>query len=133
MNYQFKVLQGLDRGDYVIMLVRGAVDIAGFEQILDKVIAESGPLQDCKVLVDFQDSIFQFLPSDIAEFLVGFNPKRWPHNNKIALISSPEGPQFRALAILGEGLLKMKFEVGVFYEMREAIDWLSGIRSGIIR
>lgn len=62
MNYQFKVLRGLDRGDYVIMLAHGAVDIAGFEQILDKVIDESGPLLDCKVLVDFQDSIFSVFP-----------------------------------------------------------------------
>lgn len=128
MNYQFKVLRGLDRGDYVIMLVRGAVDIAGFEQILDKVIDESGPLPDCKVLVDFQDSIVQFLPSDIAEFFVRFDPKRWPHNNKIAFISAPEGEQFRDLAMLGEGFFKMKLEVGVFYNTREAIDWLSGTR-----
>jgi hypothetical protein len=129
MNYQFKVLRGLDRGDYVIMLARGAVDIGGFEQILDKVIDESGPLLDCKVLVDFQDSIFQFSPPDIAEFLARFDPKRWPHSSKIAFISSPEGDQFRSLAMLGEGLLKMKFEAGVFYELREGIDWLSGTRS----
>jgi hypothetical protein len=126
MNYQFKVLRGLDRGNYVIMLARGAVDIAGFEQILDKVIDESGPLLDCKVLVDFQDSIFQFFPPDIAEFLARFDPKRWPHSSKIAFISSPERDQFRSLAMLGDGFLKMKLAVGIFYNTREAIDWLSG-------
>jgi hypothetical protein len=126
MNYQFKVLRGLDRGDYVIMLARGAVDSGGFEQILDKVIDESGPLLDCKVLVDFQDSIFQFSPPDIAEFLARFDPKRWPHSSKIAFISSPEGDQFRSLAMLGDGFLRMKLAVGIFYNTREAIDWLSG-------
>jgi hypothetical protein len=126
MNYQFKVLRGLDRGNYVIMLVRGAVDIAGFDQVLHKVIDESRPLLGCKVLVDFQDAVFQFLPLDIAEFLVGLDPKEWPHDNKIALICAPEGEQFRDLATLGEGLLKMKLKVSVFYNTREAIDWLSG-------
>lgn len=128
MNYQIKVLRGLDRGDYVIMLARGAVDIAGFEQILDKVIDATEPLLDCKVLVDFQDSIFQFLPPDITEFLVWLELKRWPHNSKIAFISSPKREQYRDLVMLGEGLLKMKLDVGVFYDMREAIDWLSGTR-----
>ncbi len=71
MNHQIKVLRGLDRGDYIIMITRGAVDITGFEQILDKVIDATGPLLDCKILVDFQDSIFQFLPSDITNFLPG--------------------------------------------------------------
>jgi hypothetical protein len=132
MNYQIKVLRGLDRGDYVIVLARGAVDITGFEQILNKVIDESGPLLNCKVLVDFQDSIFRFLPSDITEFLLTFDLKRWPSSNKIAFICSPDGEQYRDLVLLGEGLVKMKFEVGVFYEMREAIDWLSGTRQRII-
>jgi hypothetical protein len=128
MNYQVKVLRGLDRGDYVIMLARGGVDIAGLEQILARVTDESRHLLDCKVLVDFQDSVFQFLPSEITEFLARFDTKRWPHDNKIAFISSPEGEQYRDLAMLGECLLKMKLEVGVFYDMREAIDWLSSAR-----
>jgi hypothetical protein len=133
MNYQIKVLRGLDRGDYIIMITRGAVDITGFEQILDKVIDATGPLLDCKILVDFQDSMFQFLPSDITEFLARFDSKRWPHNNKIAFISSPKREQYRGLAMLGEGLVKMKLEVGIFYEMREAIDWLHGYSGRIIR
>ena len=129
MNYQINVLRGLDRGDYVIMLARGGVRIAGFEQILAKIIDATESLIDCKVLVDFQDSVFQFLPSDVTEFLGRFDLKRWPHNTKIAFISAPDEEQYRHLAILGEGLLKIKLEVGVFYEMREAIDWLSGTRS----
>lgn len=115
------------------MITRGAVDITGFKQILDKVIDATGPLLDCKILVDFQDSIFQFLPSDITEFLARFDSKRWPHNNKIAFISSPKREQYRGLAMLGEGLVKMKLEVGIFYEMREAIDWLHGTSGRIIR
>jgi hypothetical protein len=129
MSYQIKVLRGLDRGDYVIILARGAVDIAGFEQILDKLIDASESLLDCKVLVDFQDCKFTFLPPDTTEFLVWLELKRWPHNCRIAFISAPDEEQYRHLAILGEGLLKINLQVGVFYEMREAIDWLSSTRS----
>jgi hypothetical protein len=129
MNYQIKVLRGLDRGDYIILVAHGAVDISGFEQILDELIHATKPLLDCKILVDFEDSVFRLLPSDVTEFLARFEPKRWPHNNKIAFISSPEKEQYRDLVMLGEGLLKMKFEAGVFYELREGIDWLSGTGS----
>jgi hypothetical protein len=129
MNYQTKVLRGLDRGDYVIVIVRGAVHITGFEQILDELIHTTEPLLDCKILVDFQDCVLRLLPSDVSEFLARFEPKRWPHNNKIAFICSAEREQYRDLVMLGEGLLKMNFELGVFYDMREGIDWLSGTRS----
>jgi hypothetical protein len=128
MNYQIKVLRGLDRGDYVIMLARGAVDTAGLEQILDKLIDASEPLLNCKALVDFQDAIFTFLPSDITEFLTTLELKRWPRNSKIAFISSAQSEQYRPLAMLGDGLSKMKINAGVFYEMREAIDWLNDTR-----
>lgn len=129
MNYQIKVLRGLDRGDYIIVVAHGAVDITGFEQILDELIHATEPLLDCKILVDFEDSVFRLLPSDVTEFLARFEPKRWPHNNKIAFICSPKREQYRDLGMLGDGLLKMKLEVRVFYEMREGIDWLSGARS----
>jgi SpoIIAA-like len=128
MNYHIKVLRGVDRGNYVIMITRGSVGIFEFEQIIDKVVDATGPLLDCKVLVDFQDSIFKFLPPDITEFVVRFDFKKWPHNNKIAFVSSPEMEQYRHLAMLIEGLLQMKLEVGVFYDMRDAINWLAAIR-----
>jgi len=126
MNYQIKVLRGLDGGNYIIVVAHGSVDITGFEQILDELIHAAKPLLDCKILVDFQDSVFRLLHSDVIEFLARVEPKRWPHNNKIAFICSLERQQYRDLGMLGDGLLKMKFEVGVFYEMREGIDWLSG-------
>ena len=129
MNHQIKVLRGLDGGDYIIMVAHGAIDITGFEQILDELIDAAKPLLDCKILVDFQDSVFRLLHSDVTAFLAKFEPKRWPHNNKIAFICSPEGEQYRDLGMLGDGLLKMKFEVRVFYEMRKGIDWLSGTQS----
>jgi len=129
MSYQIKVLTGLDRGNFAIVITRGAVDFTGFERIFDQVIDATRTLLDCKVLIDFQDSTLQFLPSDVANFLVRFEFEKWPHSNKIALVSSPERQQFGQLASLAEGLVRMKLDVGSFYNTRDAIDWLAGIRS----
>jgi hypothetical protein len=129
MNYRIKVLRGLDRGNFAIIITRGQVDLAGFERILDEVIDSTRTLLDCKVLLDFQDSTLEFLPSDVANFLVRFEFEKWPHSNKIALVSSPEMQQFGQLACLADGLVRMKLEVGSFYTTRDAIDWLAGIRS----
>jgi hypothetical protein len=129
MNYRIKVLRGLDRGNFAIIITRGQVDLAGFERILDEVLDSTRTLLDCKVLLDFQDSTLEFLPSDVANFLVRFEFEEWPHSNKIALVSSPEMQQFGQLACLADGLVRMKLEVGSFYNTRDAIDWLAGIRS----
>jgi hypothetical protein len=114
MNYQIKVLRGLDEGDYIIVVAHGSVDITGFEQILDELIPAAKPLLDCKILVDFQDSVFRLLHSDVIEFLARFEPKRWPHNNKIAFICSPEREQYMGLGMVGDGLLKMKLRSEYF-------------------
>jgi hypothetical protein len=128
MNYQIKILQGLDRGNFAIIIARGYVNLPGFEQILGQVIDASQKLSDCKVLMDFQEAIFQLLPSDLADFLDNFDFKKWPRANKIALLSAPEMQQYRQLVSLGEELAKMQLAVSVFHNMREAIDWLAGIR-----
>ena len=128
MNFQIKVLRGLDRGNYVIVITRGSVNIVGFNDLLDKVADATPSPLDCKVLVDFQDSTFHFLPSDATEFFASFDVEKWPHNNKVALVASPELEQYRWLAMLRDALSKAKREVGLFCDTREAISWLADVR-----
>jgi hypothetical protein len=128
MNYQIKVLRGLDQGNFAIIITRGHVDLAGFEYILDRVIDATQTLLDCKVLIDFQDATFHFLPADVAKFLARFEFSKWPHSNRIALVSSSDMLQYRQLGGLRDNLVEMKLEVGVFHDTRVAIDWLSGSR-----
>jgi hypothetical protein len=52
----------------------------------------------------------------------------WPHNNKVPLVSSAEIEQYQQLAMLGEGLMNRSLKVAVFYDTKEAISWLSGIK-----
>jgi hypothetical protein len=128
MDFQMKVVRVLQRGNHVIAITRGPVDIDGFKYLFDKVIEETRPLLDCKVLIDFQDSKFKLLPSDAAEFVDSIDLHSWPHNNKVALVSSPEIEQYRQLAMLGDGLTKRTVKIAVFYDTKEAIGWLSDIR-----
>ena len=125
MDYQIKILRGIDQGNYVIMFIRGAMDIAAFGRVLDKLAEATQSFLDCKILVDFQDSKCQFLPSDVREIAHAFNVAAWPHSNKIALVSSPDMEQYHHLGLLGDCLLNMKIDVRVFYEMRDAISWLA--------
>ena len=125
MDYQIKILRGLDQGNYVIMFIRGSINIAAFRHVLDKLVEATQSFLDCKILVDLQDSKCQFSPSDVREIALTFDIAAWPHSNKIALISSPDMEQYHHLGILGDRLLDMKIDVGVFYEMRDAISWLA--------
>jgi hypothetical protein len=128
MDFQMKIVRILQRGNHVIAITRGPVDIDGFKYLFDKVIEETRPLLDCKVLIDFQDSEFKLLLSDAAEFVDSIDLHSWPHNNKVALVSSPEIEQYQQLSRLVEGLINRSLKVGVFYDTKEAISWLSGIK-----
>ena len=128
MDCQIKLLRGLDQGNFAIIITRGLVDLAGFEYVLDAVIDQTRSLLDCKVLIDFQDSILHFRPPDVANFLASFHFEKWPHNHRIALVSSQDPLQYRRLGHLAGGLATMKLEVRPFCDTREAIDWLTGIR-----
>ena len=125
MEYQIKIHRGLDRGNYVIMFIRGSMDIAAFRRVLDKLVEATQSFLDCKILIDFQDCKCQFLPSDVAQIALTFDFAAWPHSNKIALVSSPDKEQYRYLVILSDCLLEMKIDVCVFNEMRDAISWLA--------
>jgi hypothetical protein len=125
MEYQIKILRGLDRGNYVIMFIRGSMDIAAFRRVLDKLVEATQSFLDCKILIDFQDCKCQFLPSDVAQIALTFDFTAWPHSNKIALVSSPDKEQYRHLVILSDCLIDLKIDVSVFDEMRDAISWLA--------
>jgi len=128
MDFQIRTFLALERGNHVMAIIGGAVATQGLIHIFNKVINETQPLLDCKILIDFQESILKILPSDVLEFVESIEFETWPHNNKIALISAPKIEQYRQLAMLGESLMKQKLDVAVFYDMKEAISWLSDIR-----
>ena len=74
MDFQIKTFPGLERGNHVIAIIGGAVAVQGLNQIFNKVIDETRQLLDCKILIDFQDSILKILPSDILELVESIEP-----------------------------------------------------------
>ena len=106
------------------MFIRGAMDIAGFRRVLEKLVEATQSFLDCKIILDCQDAQSHLLPSDIAEIERKFDFAAWPHSNKIALVSSPDKGQYRDLVMLGDCLSKMNVDVRVFEDMRAAIIWL---------
>jgi len=105
------------------------VNVQGLKHIFDKVIEETRALLDCKVLIDLQDSTFQLFASDVIELIDGIDSEGWPYNNKVALVSPAEIRQYQQLAMLGEGLMNRSLKVAVFGDTKEAISWLSGIKT----
>jgi hypothetical protein len=128
MKVQIKTFLGIDRGNHVIAIADGVVDINGFGYIFDRLIEATRALLDCKILVDFQDSSFKILPADVTAFVGTFECESWPHNNKVALVCSADTAQYRQLIMLGEGLLKLNLKAGIFYDSKEAISWLADLR-----
>jgi len=52
MNYQVKLFHWPERGDHVILIACGFVDIDGFKQMFSRVGEITVSLSDCKVLID---------------------------------------------------------------------------------
>jgi hypothetical protein len=125
MNLQIKTLLAVANGNYVIAIVRGSVGIVGVRVLLDKLIEATQSVLDGKVLVDLQDAMFQLPASDFGQFIDKFDFTQWPHNNKVALISVAKGEQFQQLATLSESLAKQSLKIRVFYDSKEALNWLS--------
>ena len=65
MDLQIKLFRGLHRGDHVIIITRGSIDIEGFKQIFRNVADTTQTLLDCKVLIDLQDSTYSLELADI--------------------------------------------------------------------
>jgi hypothetical protein len=127
MNYQIKLFRWPDKGDHIIMITRGPIDLEGFRQILKEVAQVVQPLLDCKVLIDLQDATCELTPADIDALVKGIGPDLWPHDNKVALVSPAEVEEHEKLALLVAALCHRAFRTAVFYDPKSAISWLAEI------
>jgi len=71
--------------------------IRGFRELLDKIVVATASLFDCKVLIDLQDATLRIRPTDLFELVGKFDIAKWLHQNKAALISSPDIDQYKQL------------------------------------
>ncbi len=125
MDFQIKLFSWPDRGNHLIMITRGVLDIKGFEQIFQEVVTATAPLRDCKVVVDLQDTTYNLERADIEAFVDGVQPDLWPSTNRVAIVAPREIDQYDQLFILTSGLAKRGLKIAVFYDSKPAVTWLA--------
>jgi hypothetical protein len=124
MDLQIKLFSGLDRGNHVIVITRGLVDIEGLRQIFRNIVDTTRSLLDCRVLVDLQDATYSLEPVDIHDFAVNLRPEFWPSTNRVALVSVPEPQDYSRLCLLSTFLSNRRIQNAVFKDTKSALSWL---------
>ena len=125
MDFQIKLFSWPDRGNHLIMITRGVLDIKGFEQIFREVVTATEPLRDCKVVVDLQDTTCNLERADIQAFVDGAQPNLWPSSIKVAIVAPREIDQYDNLFALTSGLAKRGLKVAAFHDSKPAVTWLA--------
>jgi hypothetical protein len=125
MDLQIKLFSGLDRGNHVIIITRGSIDIEGFREIFRNVVNTTRSLLDCRVLIDLQDATYKLEPGDIRAFADNLRPEQWPPTNRVALVSEPDPQDYRQLCVLSTFLSNRAIRNAVFKDTRTAVSWLA--------
>jgi hypothetical protein len=125
MNYQIKLFHWPERGDHVIMIVRGFVELEGFKQMFCKVGEMTAALSDCKVLIDLVDATYGLDPAGIKAFVSDILTELWPVNTKIALVSTSQMQQQIQLLLLAASLSNRGCKISAFYDSKSAVVWLT--------
>lgn len=125
MDFQLKVFSWPDRGNHLIVIIRGLMDAGGFAEIAQEVAKSTQFLQDCKVLIDLQDTTCSFESKTLKTLVDGLKPDLWPRGNKVAIVSPRDPEQYELLVMLASGLTERGFRSAVFYDSAAGINWLS--------
>src|SRR6266480_3059662 len=84
MDFQIKLFSWPDRGNHVIMIVRGLIDTEGCNEMFRKIGEMTLPVLDCKVLIDLIDAKCELQQSEIVDFANGLKANLWPHSRVLS-------------------------------------------------
>ncbi len=124
MDFQIKLFSWPERGNHLIMITRGLLDMDALEQIFQEVTTVTRALLDCKVVIDLQDAVCTLESTDIQAFINGRKADGWS-SHKVAMLSPHEIEQYDQLFMLTSGLSKLGFKIAVFYDSKAAVSWLA--------
>ena len=124
MDFQIKLFSWPERGNHLIMITRGLLDMEALEQIFQEVTTVTRALLDCKVVIDLQDAVCTLETTDIQAFVNGRKVDGWS-SHKVAMLSPHEIEQYDQLFMLTSGLSKLGFKIAVFYDSKAAVSWLA--------
>ena len=125
MDFQIKLFSWPDRGNHLIMITRGVMDIKGFDQIFQELLTATQSLRDCKVVVDLQDAMCNFENANVQAFADGVQLDQWPSTNRVAVVAPREIDQYDQLLALTNGLAKRGLKIAIFYDSKPAVTWLA--------
>jgi hypothetical protein len=126
MDFQIKLFSWPDKGDHLIMITRGLLDRTALQQIFEEVATVTQPLQDCKVIIDLQDTACDLKTAEIQKFASGLKLEGWPATNKVAIVSPHNSEQHDQLLVLIRDLAQLSFKIALFNDSKSAVNWLTG-------
>lgn len=125
MDFQIKLFSWPDRGNHLIMITRGVMDIKGFDQIFQELLTATQSLRDCKVVVDLQDAMCNLENANVLAFADGVQLDQWPCTNRVAVVAPREIDQYDQLLALTNGLAKRGLKIAIFHDSKLAVTWLA--------
>jgi hypothetical protein len=124
MDLQLKVFRWPNHRDHIAMVVRGTIDLTSIEQILSKAAELSGPLENCKILVDLTDAQCNFQPEDTDSRLSRVISGDLLRTSQIALVYGRAKNGYLELCRTIAKLSNEKFRAAVFDDPTAAAEWL---------
>ena len=109
MDFQIKLFSWPERGNHLIMITRGLLDMGALEQIFQEVATVTRALLDCKVVIDLQDALCNLKTTDIQAFVHGRNADGWS-SHKIAMLSPQEIEQYDQGVYIDQRSVKAGFQ-----------------------
>ena len=126
LNFQIKVLEFPQERNFVIVTVRGSLDIWGVEQIFREISERTRSLAHYKVLIDLVDATpYRLEPLQVRAYVNQLTPDWRSHAVQIALVSSSGWLEHQKLQILASTLFEAVARVMVFRDSQAATAWLS--------
>jgi hypothetical protein len=126
LDFQIKVLQWEQERNFVIVIVRGSLDIWGVEQIFREITERTRSLAPYKVLIDLIDAtLYRLEPLQVRAYVNELTPDWRSHARQIALVSPSGWLEHQKLQMLASSLFEATLRVSVFRDSQAATAWLS--------
>jgi hypothetical protein len=126
MDFQIKLFCWQDQGNHLIIIARGIMDISAYRSLLAEIAARTGPLDECKVLVDLSDSVSKLEASKFDALVGEFANDSWPAGNRVAFVSGKSPEEYHQAYLIRIAMCARGIKAGVFRDAKVAIDWLAG-------
>ncbi len=121
MQIQIQLPASQSKGNPIVMVARGVLNIAGFHQIFVEINRLTELHSEGEVLIDLAEALYELQAAEIDDFI---DQSSWSHAHKIALVAARRSEHFNQVSALSACLLKHGFKTAVFYDATVAADWL---------